>query len=494
MTLVNKNNHRPKLFPIFETSNIDMKKIGLFVSIIALVYYSCQKQNEFNTSPDFELRFSTDSIVFDTIFSGIGSTTRHLKVFNPSDKDVEIDQIYLAKANDSKYRINIDGKPATSDEKVLLKAKDSLYLFVEVTINTDQDALLEQDSIVFITNGNWQDIKLLAWGQDVHLIYRERINTTTWTNEKPYLVYDTILVNPNQTLRIDAGTKVYFHRNSRMYVAGTLQIGGTYDEPVILQGDRLEEIYNDVPGQWSGIHLLNGSKHNNINFAEIKDAIIGIQVDTLADETIPTLSIHNSKIEHMSFAGIYAQGSTIFATNCLISDCGFYTVALTIGGSYDFYHCTLANYWQNGFRNTPSVIINNYYTYENQAIIRDIEHAGFYNCLIYGDRENELFIDAFPDQGVLNYEFENCLLKITEDAEINTDYLTNCIENKEPLFVDIEKYNFAIDTLSPAIDKASRTWVDLYPGFLNLDLKNQSRISDNNPDIGAFEWVSTDDL
>lgn len=467
-----------------------MKKLIPFIAILGVFYFSCQKQNELDTSSDFELGFSTDSIIFDTIFSGIGSTTRHLKVYNPSDKDVEIDQIYLAKANDSKYRINIDGKPATADENILLRAQDSLYLFVEVTINTDQDALLEQDSIVFITNGNWQDIKLLAWGQDVHLINSQTINTTTWTNEKPYLVYNSMLVDTNQTLRIDAGTKVYFHRGSRMYVAGTLQIGGTFDEPVVLQGDRLEYVYNDVPGQWEGIWLMNGSKHNSFNFAEIKNAIIGIQVDTLADETIPTLSIHNSKIEHMSFAGIYAQGTTIFATNCLISDCGFYAVALTIGGSYDFYHCTLANYWQNGYRNTPSLVLNNYYSYENQYIIRDIEHAGFYNCLIYGDRENELFIDAFPSVGLLNYEFENCLIKYTEDAEINADFLSNCIENIDPLFVDIEKYNFAIDTLSPAINKALKARVDLYPEFLNLDLRSKSRIADNEPDIGAYEWVS----
>jgi hypothetical protein len=468
-----------------------MKKLIPFIAFLGVLYFSCQKENEFDTSPNFELQFSTDSIIFDTIFSGIGSTTRHLKVYNPSDKDVEIDQIYLAKANDSKYRINIDGKPSVNDENILLKAKDSLYLFVEVTINTDQDALLEQDSIVFITNGNWQDIKLLAWGQDVHLINGEIITTTTWNNDKPYLVYNSMLVDTNQTLRIDAGTKVYFHRGSRMYVAGTLQIGGTFDEPVILQGDRLEDVYSDVPGQWEGIWLMNGSKHNSFNFAEIKNAIIGIQVDTLADETIPTLNIHNSKIEHMSFAGIYAQGATIFATNCLISDCGYYTVALTIGGTYNFYHCTLANYWQNGFRNTPSLILNNYYTFENQAIIRDIEHAGFYNCLIYGDRENEIFIDAFPDAGVLNYEFENCLLKYTEDAALTSDYLTNCIENTNPLFVDIEKYNFEIDTLSPAIDKASGARVDLYPGFLNFDLKNESRVSDSAPDIGAYEWKNS---
>lgn len=466
-----------------------MRKSLFLLFGLAIFYFACQK-TEFEKSQDFLLSFSSDSIIFDTIFSGIGSTTRQLKVYNTSEKDVEISEIYLAKNNQSKYRINIDGNPAKYETNVLLKAKDSLYIFVEVNINTNQDALLEQDSIVFITNGNQQDIKLLAWGQDVHLINGEIIGTSTWINDKPYLVYNSMLVDSNAILKIDAGVRVYFHRASRMYIAGTLEIGGTFEQPVVLQGDRLEQIYSDVPGQWEGIWLMNGSKHNNINYAEIKNAIIGIQVDTLADESIATLSIHNTRIEHMSFAGIYAQGSSIFATNCLISDCGYYNLALTIGGSYNFYHCTLANYWQNSFRNTPSLILNNYYLYENKPIIRNITHAGFYNCLIFGDRENEIYVDAYPDEGILNYEFKNCLLKYSEDASLDNQHLDACITNKDPLFIDIEKYNFSIDTLSPAINIASRAFVDLYPLFLNFDLKNKSRIIDNSPDIGAYEWES----
>ncbi len=465
-----------------------MKKAILFSILLLVIFTSCQK-TEIETSPDFQLQFSTDSIIFDTIFSGIGSTTKHLKIYNPSDKDVQISQIYLAKGDQSKYRINIDGRASDFESNITIKGKDSMYVFVEVHINTNQDALLEQDSIVFMTNGNWQDIKLLAWGQDVHMINGEIIQSTTWANDKPYLVYNSMLVDTNQILIIDAGTKIYFHRGSRMYVAGTLEINGTFDQPVVFQGDRLEQVYSDVPGQWEGIWLMNGSKHNSVNWAEIKNAIIGIQVDTLADINVPTLSIHDSKIEHMSFAGIYAQGTTIFATNCLVSDCGFYNLALTIGGSYDFYHCTLANYWQNSYRNTPSLVLNNYYTYQNTVIIRDLIHAGFYNCLIYGDRENEVFIDKYSGQGSLEYEFDHCLLKYTSDAALDINKLNSCIVNKDPLFLDKDKYLFNIDTLSPAIDKALRAKVDLFPAFLNFDLENNSRILDSAPDIGAYEWV-----
>ncbi|MFN8255115.1 MAG: hypothetical protein U0W24_05460 [Bacteroidales bacterium] len=459
----------------------------VYIILLLILGLSCEK-SEFDTSPDIQLHFSTDSLVFDTIFSGIGSTTKYLKVYNPSEKDIKISRIFVGKGDASKYRLNIDGRPAGSENDVVLKGKDSLYIFVEVTINTNEDALLEQDSILFETNGNQQDIKLLAWGQDVYLINGEIINSTEWTSEKPYLVYNSMLIDTNQVLTIEKGTKIYFHRNSRMYVAGTLIVNGTFEDPVYFDSDRTEQVYSDVPGQWDGIWLMNGSKHNFLNWAEIKNAVIGIQVDTLADIDVPTLSIHNSKIEHMSFAGIYAQGTTIFATNCLIDDCGYYTLALTIGGEYNFYHCTFANYWQNSFRNTPSLLLNNYYKYNNLYIIRDIEHAGFYNCIVYGDRQNEIFVDAYSGSGKLEYNFDNCLLKYTIDAGLSESRLSGCLANEEPLFKSKFAYDFRLDTLSPAINKASKAFVDQFPALLQYDLLNKSRISDVNPDAGAFEW------
>jgi hypothetical protein len=461
--------------------------VPIFI-ILTIVVASCKKES-FEDFNENGLEFSTDSVIFDTIFSGIGSATKFFKVYNRSSEKIEISEIRLAKDMESKYQINIDGKPSTFKTNVRLNGNDSLYIFVKVTINTNQDALLEQDSIVFRIGENTQDIKLLAWGKDVHLINNETLQTTTWTKDKPYLVYNSMLVDKDQLLRINPGTKIYFHKGSRMYIAGTLEIDGTFEEPVHLQADRLEEMYSDVPGQWDGIWLMNGSLHNKINYANIKNAVIGIQVDTLVDINVPTLSITNSKIEHMSFAGIYAQGSTIFASNCLIADCGFYDVALTIGGSYDFYHCTFANFWQNSFRETPSLLLNNYYSYKTQVIIRDITHAGFYNCLVWGDRDNEISIDNYAGQGILSYEFDHCLLKYNSESNLNSKYLNACLINQDPIFIDYEKYNYQLNALSPAINKASVTRINDFPLFLNFDILQQSRVFDIGPDIGVFEFV-----
>ncbi|MBN1253435.1 MAG: right-handed parallel beta-helix repeat-containing protein [Bacteroidales bacterium] len=462
-----------------------MHKILVFISIFIIFIFSCNK-TEIDYSNNSSLNFSTDSLIFDTIFSGIGSVTKSFKIYNKSDKSLIISDIYIGKGSASKYMLNVDGQANTTFKNLQINSNDSIYVFVQVKINTTEDALLEQDSIIFITNNNLQDIKLLAWGQDVHFIDAEYIGDEIWQNDKPYLIYNSMLVEENKTLTIEAGSKLYFHRGSSMYIAGTLEIKGTFEEPVTLQADRLEQMYSDVPGQWDGIWLMNGSKHNRINFAEIKNAVIGIKVDTIADLSIPTLTISNTKIEHMSFAGIYAQGSTVFATNCLIDDCGYYTLALTIGGSYEFYHCTFANYWQNTIRNTPSVILNNYYTYNNSLITRNLDKAEFNNCIIYGNKDNEIYFDN-STSGIFNYKFTNCLLNIDENLITDITKFKNNILNEDPLFFDIENYNYKIDNQSPAKDKASITFIDLYPSYLNFDLNNESRVLDAAPDIGAYE-------
>ncbi|MEN8122761.1 MAG: right-handed parallel beta-helix repeat-containing protein [Bacteroidota bacterium] len=464
-------------------------RVVIILSILSLIYFSSCQKDEFDYSQDVKLQFSTDSIVFDTIFSGIGSATRTLKVYNPSEKKISISKINLGKESGSKYRLNIDGLASSSAKDITIAGKDSMYLFVEVTINTDQDMLLEQDSIIFETNGNHQDIKLLAWGQDVHFIDGEIINTSTWINDKPYLIYNSMLVDTNQVLTIEAGTHLHFHRGSRMYVAGTLEINGTFEDPVVLESDRLEYMYFDVPGQWDGIWLMNGSSHNDIEYAEIKNAVIGIQVDTLADLNVPTMTISNSKIEHMSYAGIYAQGSTIFASNCVVADCAYYAVALTIGGSYEFYHCTIANYWQNTFRNTPSLVLNNYYEYEGQAIIRDIDKATFGNCIIWGDKENELYIDKFPDAGILNYMFDHCFIRISDETEREPSNFIGSILNEDPLFVNTDNYDYQLDTLSPAINQANIDFINLYPTKLTYDLNGFERLLNSKADVGAYERV-----
>ena len=239
-----------------------------YIALIALGFgiIACERDN-FSDSPSLKLNFSADTVLFDTVFTTIGSSTRYLKVYNKSNSDVRISSIRLAGGSTSPFRINVDGMSGTTFSDIPLRSKDSLFVFVEVTVDpTSQNSpLLIPDSIVFQTNGNVQDVKLVAWGQDVHLFKSKTITTDTVLQaDKPYLIYDYLLVNPNVSLTIEAGTKLHFHNFSQLIVAGTIKVNGEPQKPVIFEGDRLEKFYRDKAGQWNGVWLYAGSKNNTI--------------------------------------------------------------------------------------------------------------------------------------------------------------------------------------------------------------------------------------
>jgi len=227
-----------------------VKKSLIFIFFTCFAITSCKKE-KFLKDSDAKLDFSTDTVQFDTVFTTIGSATLNFKVYNAYNKTLKISSIRLAKGNASFFRLNINGVSTRQLNDVELEAKDSMYIFVEVHVDplNSNNPLVVQDSVVFETNGNFQDIKLVAFGQDVNLINGKIIrNDTTWTNSKPFLVYNSMLVDSGVTLNILSGTKIYFHKDSRLYVLGTLLANGNKGEPIIFRNDRLEHWYDDVPG------------------------------------------------------------------------------------------------------------------------------------------------------------------------------------------------------------------------------------------------------
>ncbi len=470
-----------------------MKKNILTIFLFSLFFSACFKP-ELSFVDSGKLSFSVDTLTFDTIFTGIGSTTKHLKVYNPNTHAVKINKIHLSQPN-SQFKLNIDGYSKNTVENIELPAGDSLYIFVSVLINPATDNLLVLDSLIFEQDNLSQDIDLVAFGQNVHLINGKDstgiVTTQTWTADKPYLVYNSMLVDKNQILTINEGTKIYFHQHSRMYVLGSLIVNGSAEAPVIFTGDRLEEWYEDAPGQWAGIWLLAGSKDNIIQWAEIKNGIEGLVVDTFANDK-PTLSLLNTKIENMNNFGLLARGAHIFAANCLFANCGQVAVGLIIGGQYEFYHCTIANYWSYFPRQTPALYLNNYYTDTlGNYYIRNMEKAYFANCIVYGGASTEFYADSFPNIGEMNYMFYNSLLRVDETSNTsNTSHFQKCIINPPDFkFQDINKNDYQLDSLSPAKDKADPQIVNSFYKILSTDLNNNSRLRDAAPDIGAYERV-----
>ncbi len=483
--------------------------------IPVFIFLACEK-SEFITQKDAMLEFSTDTVLFDTVFTTIGSATLYFNVYNRHTQAIRISQIHLAGDNHSPYHLNIDGQPINSISDVELMAGDSMYIFVQVKIDplNNNNPLVVQDSVIFVTNGNTQYVQLVAFGQDVNLINGAIIpsaqNDTIWNNNKPYLIYNSMLVDTLKKLTIASGCRLYFHYNSSLLVKGTLIVNGTLDQPVVFQGDRLEDFYSNIPGQWGaaveltngalyflgGIHFLAGSKDNLIDYAIIKNATKGIQADSSVNPLQPLLTISNTIIDNISITGIHGQGTTITASNCLISNCGVNAISLSVGGNYRFYHCTLANYYFYSNRNTPSLLLNNYFeVVHNQQIqtyIRPIS-AFFGNCIIYGGNSAVNSELGFDFKGNINehyqYLFDHCLIKARYDQISDTNYFKSAVTAGyyDHLFkqVGYNQCDFSLDTLSVAKDKGNAGWAQIFP----FDILNNNRLADGKPDIGAYERV-----
>lgn len=449
------------------------------------------------------LSFSQDTVIFDTVFTTIGSVTRQFKVYNNSSSEVVISSIFLAGGQQSKYRINVDGVPGLAFGNVRIRGNDSMFVFVDVTLDPNNlgAPALVTDSVVFVTEGVQQDVDLAACGWDADFYFPTNYLPglgsysiiecpfATWTSARPVVIYGTAVVDSACVLNIEAGTRVFSHKHSGIlvYRDGTMHVNGTLGNEVIFASDRLDEFYSDQAGEWDRIWYSQGSKDNTMNYAIIKNGNVGVQVDFFNESSSsPTLVIRNTIIENMAGAAIFAQTAKIDAYNCVFGNGGQFSAALTIGGVYNFRHCTFANYWVNGNRQTPTLLQNNWYEFQGQTYAFDY-NAYFGNCIIYGNNLNELGIDRNAS-AAFQFKFDRCLLRLRpQDVDVSDPMqYSDVILNENPKFKDPTKHDFELDTLSPAKDLGFMSIVNAMPE-LQSDIKGSSRTMDSGPDLGAYE-------
>ncbi len=495
-----------------------MKKL-LYITFIAFLacFTSCRK-DKLITDKDAKLEFSRDSVLFDTVFTQIGSTTKLFTVHNRNKGTINISSLKLARGNASFYRLNVDGQPGKAFTDVEIPPHDSIYIFVEVTIDPNFDPSISpfiyRDSILFETNGNNQDVDLIAFGQNAYyhmpdkkiifnntqaLYYGIEPCNTTWLNDKPHLVYGYAVVDSACNLTIQAGTKVYMHNGAGLWVYrfGSIQINGTQTNPVTFQGDRLEPEYKDVPGQWDRIWINEGTGNNVINYAVIKNGFIGVHVgyslldgldlpylnNTIGNET-RKLNLSNTIIQNCSFAGLLAHNYTVTGGNDVISNCGKYLTVFQYGGSYCFRQSTFANYWNQSnnsgtpqSRTTPSFFFNNYVG----TLPLPFDSLFFGNCILEGSLGEEFQFDTlaggFNNQA--KFRFDYSMLR----TQMNTTHPTRfvfCLKNQNPDFANAGGYDFHIGTNSAAGNTGNSSHSAQWP----LDIEGNFR---SFPDLGAYK-------
>ena len=471
------------------------KLLFLFIVGLAISLTSCRKDFVFEPNTG-GLQFSKDTVYLDTVFTNIGSSTYRLKVFNNSDKDISIPKIQLRKGITSKYRITVDGMTgdigATNKifSNVELLAKDSLFIFIEVTAdvaNANPTDFLYTDKIDFYnTTGTTQDVDLVTLIQDAYFLYPKKFSDGTtetlpigdqeiygffldhndpvngdeyiWNNTKPYVIYGYAAVASDEILNVQAGARIHFHDNSGLIVAqnGTLKVNGSdsttdaLENEIIFEGDRLEPQFSDVPGQWGTIWLTSGSKNHTIKNLTIKNAVIGLLIEN-NDGT--AMSIKNTQIYNSSNIGIYAKTATIEGENIVVNYGGQSALACTLGGSYEFKQCTFNNNWPSSKQ--VAVLINNFYKNEaNQQVTFPLTKADFLNCIIYGSNQDELSIQKSSDG--LNWtvpNFSKCQIKFNAPIATGSIYefindASNIKKNGKTDFLNVEQNKLMIGDLS----------------------------------------------
>lgn len=456
----------------------------LFLSVLFVgSFVSCKKNNLLSKK---NLEFSVDTLVFDTVFTTIGSTTKQFKIYNKESKTVQIDQIELMGGQNSPFRMNVDGNMGTSLSNIRIESKDSLFVFVEVTLDINSQTLpmIVEDSIRFRTNGKDQYVKLAVWGQDMYFHYSNfqaeifDFNEGIWPNDKPHVIYGAAIVDSAKTLTIQAGTQVHLHKNSVFYVyKSTLNIVGVPGNEVVFQGDRLEQDYQEVAGQYYGIYFREALP-STIDYAIIKNGTSGVHLYSEdASNTGYTLTMTNTIIQNQARYGVFIySGAKVKAENCIISKNGTHALLVLEGGDFNFNHCDLLGY---GSSQNPAVGISNYFTNYQTATtnVGSINEGVLYNCILSGNLSTELAIDTIQLSGVnLNFDFKNCLIK---SEIVQTDaFYQSILWNENPLFTDPTIYDFSFSQSSILNGNGFTTSV-------STDIFGNAR--SNPPDIGAIE-------
>ena len=459
-----------------------MKRLIYFLLLLFLLkgVISCKKQT-FITDKNAALTITADTLRFDTVFTSVGSVTQYFTIINSNSQKLQLSSIKLMGGNSSAYKINVDGNAVAEISNVEMNAGDSIYVFVSVTIDPSLTDLpfIVQDSIQINFNGNQKYVQLEAYGQNAHFLRSHYINTdTTWSNDLPYVIFGGIQIAKNTTLTIEEGSRIYLHADAPLIVDGTLIVNGTAANPVSFLGNRLDNVYRDLPASWPGIYFRQSSISNIIQYGIIKNAYQGVVAVGPSANTLPKVQLQECIIDNIYDAGILAVGSAIDAVNCLVSNCGS-NLVINAGGAYRFTYCTIVSYDNNYISHKKPVLT---LTNTDEAGNSYDLNALFRNCIVWAGGNNianEVYTDK-KGNAAFSVNFDHVLYKA---KEISPDIqVMNSIANQDPLFdsinADRRYFDFHIGkNPSPVIGAGT-------PVVISNDIDGKARTGE--PDLGCY--------
>lgn len=469
---------------------------GVMIGMVALSFVfgtGCQRTT-WDNNPAHGLRFSSDTVYFDTVFTTVGSVTLPLKVYNDHEGTLLIDDIELDGGLISPFRINVNGLPATDLSAPLrdtpLAPGDSMFVFVEVTVDPNESAedvpFWVREDLIFRTNGIEQNVKLLAKGQNAVFHggpddYTVLACDEVWDAQLPHVLYGRILVEAGCTLTIMPGTKVHAHTGSGIWIrGGTLLAEGELGAPITMQGDRLDDGYVDTPGQWglafdiTDADTLNGNLVNysvfrgglwldrasecRLDHVQLSQATVGIWVDSVATGAAYALSLTNSSVTLAESIGLLSQGGHIIGYNNLLANCGQACGYFALGGDVQMHLSTFANYasYGSGLRQFPTLYVNDWYEAGDGSLqLRPFtSDSEFRNCIAVGNNAglnefSEVIVDLWIPEEYLNPLFVSSSIHHQDET-----FPVNLLDkgttvNLDPPFVDELNADFRLSGSAP---------------------------------------------
>lgn len=505
-----------------------LRIIGVLLAIA--LTKACDYDLSFSPAQTQDIRFSSDTVYLDTVFTSIGSSTYNLRIYNQADHNIKIGSIRLDQGSDSQFRLNVDGMHGQDFNDIEVLANDSIYVFIETTVNIKDYAanapeFLYNDQLLV----DEQTVELITLVKDAIFLYPKREdgfkemiplgtdeegnafgiegfyledNELIFTNERPYVIYGYAGVPSEKTVRFEAGARIHFHDNSGLIAAESSSVhvlgeqsadAEMQEGEVIFEGDRLEPFFENIPGQWGAIWLTAGSTNHIFRHATIKNASVGILMDYNDETENPTLVLEQTQIHNSSAVGLWAKTGHVRAVNSIFGNAGNASFFGNIGGSYEFTHCTFANYWNRSFRSTPAVILNDYVPIsETEDFVMPLEKAVFANCIIDGNQTVEFGVEQKGDQE-LSFSLDHTALRFSPADETiyenpyydfsSSTLYPKLILNKQTAFHQPSTNDFRISQESEVIGLGKSTHAASVP----VDLNGVDRT--NLPDLGAFQHL-----
>lgn len=478
-----------------------MKSINkiLLYFIMSVILVACSEDADFSASPSYRLEFSRDTIAFDTVFTDVGSPTYGLVVRNRNKEGIRISNARLASGGHSGFSVLVDGQYGASMNNLEVRAKDSIFVYasVELERNGADVPLVVEDSLLFtLESGVQQHVTLLVYGRDVTFLRGETLTADREIPSGHYVVYDSLVVAPGATLTLGEGATLYFHDKAFMRVEGTLIASGSLARPVVMHGDRTDNMfsylpYDRVPGQWGGVIISSTSNGNRLSHCDIHSAKYGIRVEQ-GDTALQRIAIESSKLYNFEGNALELNMAHATVENSLIANAQGNCVKV-VGGDVSFVHCTIANFYVWKQRDVALALHNSV-----DGVPAPLRGALFANCVISGSREDEIMGylttlgDSVPD--CINYRFENSLINTvpTEDScFVNISYDNTPYGKDHFRLVDHDnfKYDFHLGNDSTMARGCAS---DLYLETLPYDLDGVLRTA-GAVDAGCYQFVEIED-